>query len=1255
MMRTMSVHKRIGAAVVCLAILCSLVFGVNFLPIAVTASEQNGTDPSKFEFTITDLVPYKNGVYTDSGANWMAINEGGRHAGSTSATTIHNTINKAFDVYYNHEDVYLKTESGMYDSLDVINKTAIGGVWINKWLHSTVDWNIPDGQREYMKTIDGLVPKDGNNTPIKTKNFETTVDYRFTHYYDNLSSGNVEGVKGWDAALFAFRQQNPGKFVDNVETVNKEQAIICVSPWGISVGAGDSIDDAIYNTDAVLFDKPLANACVTIKIKVVNNDCWVTVSDADNGTVFFDNGGAPFTINYDKEGYIAYGLGSCKTCIADIELVRLDDAGNPIDINNPVDNFEFSITDMVPYSNGKYTDSNQSWMSIQEGGQHAGTDSAQTIHTAVNNAFALYYNHEDKYLETNSGAYVSLDAAAKTTLGGLYLNKWLQSVVNWGVPEGQREYMDTINSMVPRDSNGDKIFVTNFETTFDYRFIHYGDQNNSSTGNVENVRGWNAALIGFRQKKPGKFVDAAGTVNKQQGVICISPWGVSVGAGNSINDAMYNTDQVLFDTRLSKTYATINVKVVNGDCWITITDTDNGDVIFDNDGEPFDIDYNVEGYISYGVASCQNGIADITLTRLNEDGVPIDIDNPYRPGDGGPDNSGSGGIDTENTVVYDFSSEDQLNDFDTWFLPETTSAGNAAIHVKGTSNDNWNIGYDGKLRFKNNSYKKPLGSLKNGVTINNTAWKNTNTTSDSANYCNVGVAVLKTRKYTNFILEVEYTSSAGWSHVGIGADATSGNDIFAGQENGGGTFRDVNSSAYYMTYDAEGKGGNAFTASAKQQLGTASTSRTMRIIVSNKVAYVYLGKSTTPLRVDLPEDYDGGYIYFALNSTTGYFDNLKITDLDEKPITLSGLTGFDREITLNREEGDMLSLPEAATLTDENGVAYTLPVTWKNDTYRSGKSGDYVFTAAVNIHNVTLTGDNTVKVHNVIGDDFDEDTTIKYYFDHPNDLLDFDAYYSKKNVDGSWTATKGDLVKAAYASDMWKAKDGRVTALYRGKTSSDGGWAPKLVTEHAATMILKEQNLVNYRVEMDYVHSQENWWYTYLVTCVQDPTKFFGLPGSSDMTPTRKGGGVYAHLQREGILDIQGATTREYRWTIGDLKIAGTEELLKSRFDSKKSHHISITVLEGGSMIVQVDNSEPVAVNLDSMVSYGGLVGFAGYGTDASVSNFQITALDRNMNEIPLDEAARGWSADEGAKLDSGWKPDEDWTFEWDDRYIETF
>ncbi|MBP3381012.1 MAG: hypothetical protein J6L00_00075 [Clostridia bacterium] len=1253
MKSTMSMRKRIGAAGLCLALLCGLVFGVNFLPIDVKATEQNNTEPSKFEFSITDLVPYVNGKYTDSSENWMAIYEGGRHAKTPSATTIHAAIDKAFAVYYNHEDVHLQTQSGLYDSLDVIHKTAIGGVWINKWLHSVVDFSIPGGQREYMQTIDTLVPKNTSGQLIKLKNFETTFDFRFTHYCDELAAGrNPASVKGWDAALFAFRQQTTGKFVNAANSVNKEQAIICISPWGISVGAGDSINNAMYNTDAITFDQPSAKGYFTINIKAVNGDCWIKITDTDDGSVIFDNGGEPFAIDYDKEGTIAYGLGSCRSCIADIELIRLDDAGNPTDINGPIEEFEFSVTDLVPYSNGKYADSNQSWMSIQEGGQHASTASAQTVHAAVNNAFAMYYNHEDTYLKTTSGAYDSLSVAAKTTMGGLYLNKWLQSVVNWGVADGNRKYMCTINSMVPRDTNGDEIFLRNFETTFDFRFINYGDA--LGGGNTAKVKGWNAALIGFRQKTPGKFVDAANTVNKEQAVICISPWGISVGSGDDIDDAMYGTDAILFDAPLNKYYATINVKVVNGDCWVKITDTDNGNVIFDNDGAPFAIGYDKEGYISYGVGSCQNGIADISLSRLDDEGKLIDIDNPYRIDDGSGD-AGDGAIDPENTVVYDFSDEAQLDNFDAWFLPEVTTATNAAIHVKGTSNNNWHTGTDGALRFKNNSLRKTANALKSCVTVRGDKWKNINTTADSAHYTNVGVAVLKTRKYENFILEVDYTSSAGWSQVGFGADATSGNDIFAGQPNGGFAFRDVASSVYYAAYDETAGTIDAFKASAKQKLGSASMTRRMRLIVSDKVAYVYLGKSTTPLRVELPADYDGGYIYFAANSNIAFFDNLKIVDLDAKPIKLSGLNGFDKEITLNRENGDMLSLPASANLTDEKGIRYNLPITWESDTYRSGKNGDYEFTAKLNLHNVTLLGDNKVTVHNVIGNDFDTEKSIKYYFDHANDLLDFDAYYSKKNVDGTWTATSGELVKAAHASDMWKAEGGKVTALYRGKGAADGAWTPALTTEHVATMILKDQNLVNYRIEMDYVHSQENWWYTYVVAGVQDPTKYFGVPGSSDMNPVRKGGGVYVHLDREGALQVQGSTTREYRWTVGDWRVDGSEQLFQELFDSKKSHHITVTVLEGGTLIVQVDNSEPITANLDSLVSYGGLAGFAGYGTDATISNFQITALDKDMNEIPLDDAARGWSSDEGPKLNSGWKPEEDWTFEWDDRYVTKF
>ena len=209
-------------------------------------------------------------------------------------------------------------------------------------------------------------------------------------------------------------------------------------------------------------------------------------------------------------------------------------------------------------------------------------------------------------------------------------------------------------------------------------------------------------------------------------------------------------------------------------------------------------------------------------------------------------------------------------------------------------------------------------------------------------------------------------------------------------------------------------------------------------------------------------------------------------------------------------------------------------------------------------------------------------------------------------------------------------------------------------------MILRDQNFVNYRVEMDYTHGTANWWYTYLLTSVQDPTAFMstmeivsrafeGQPTETALNYKLKGG-VYVHLEQEGYLNVQGATSTVKRHQItGWLNQAGG--YFKDMYDRTATHHISITVTDG-NMLIQVDDSELRAVSLNAM-AYGGLVGFGAYGNGSTVSNFTLTALDEERNAVPLDTAQRGY-ANAYEDTYTGWKPD-GWIYEWDDRYVQTF
>ena len=66
----------------------------------------------------------------------------------------------------------------------------------------------------------------------------------------------------------------------------------------------------------------------------------------------------------------------------------------------------------------------------------------------------------------------------------------------------------------------------------------------------------------------------------------------------------------------------------------------------------------------------------------------------------------------------------------------------------------------------------------------------------------------------------------------------------------------------------------------------------MRITVTDGKAYMSVDDQPAWV-VNVPAEYNGGYIYFALNNTTTAIDNVQIVDLDAKAIVI---TEFAKEL-----------------------------------------------------------------------------------------------------------------------------------------------------------------------------------------------------------------------------------------------------------------------------------------------------------------------------------------------------------------------
>ena len=520
---------------------------------------------------------------------------------------------------------------------------------------------------------------------------------------------------------------------------------------------------------------------------------------------------------------------------------------------------------------------------------------------------------------------------------------------------------------------------------------------------------------------------------------------------------------------------------------------------------------------------------------------------------------------------------------------------------------------------------------------------------------------------------MDFTSSGRWTQVGFGAQGGA-DGVYGSQVKGGYTFHVEYSAGSTGTANiiqyvkSSGKHANAHRGVAFPVFKAGA--HHYRIAVSDGYGYFFCDDNADPWVVKLDDDYNGGYITLGLNDSSHTIDNLKIVDLDAKEIELTTVKTQVEDITIDRAKGEgITSMPKVVLAADSKGNEYPVLTNWKNSEYRSYKDGTFDFNAEfTGLHNMKLASSIAarVRVVNSINGDFDPDTTIKYYFDHENDLLDFTAYYSEqqekagfwkndKESTDYWTGYEGELVKANAVTDKWKISDGKLTTGY---SYNSGGYNGASFAKGVSTMILNDLNLLNFEIQVDFKQGN-NFWYNAVAIGVNDPTKFIAScyqgvnakPGGFDTGVKNNkdsGAGTLVFLEQEGCINFRGGVDT------GDGMVRFSEDLNGVRFedyyDKKVSHHLTITVLNGIVML-RVDDSKDTYVSGLTASSVGGLVGLSAYGNLGSFDNFQVTAIDGKMNPTPLDTAERG-TAQETDLSYVGWVPrNPGWTFEWGPEY----
>ncbi|MBQ6706890.1 MAG: hypothetical protein IJN07_05235 [Clostridia bacterium] len=699
------------------------------------------------------------------------------------------------------------------------------------------------------------------------------------------------------------------------------------------------------------------------------------------------------------------------------------------------------------------------------------------------------------------------------------------------------------------------------------------------------------------------------------------------------------------------------------------------------------------GYIYLASNNAATGFSGLKITDLSE--AEVVTEEPP--------------VDLSKTVKYSFSDDKALDDFKSYFVYSASTVGKPA-HTVNTATDgvNWYVDDKGFLTYQANSLQKTDNEMKAGfdvtVSLDNGGTEQVTYPSLGSNpkwNANMGVAMLNTRTYENFIMDVDFRATPGHFHIGFGAKGGN-NGIMQNNKDGGyalhikQTGTGQNSGIFAFEYNTGTSLRTAFSATREMDYSAGAVHH-LRIIVSDGVMYAFLDDATEPIKGNLP-NYTGGYIFFALNSHSmvedgaGGFDNLQITDLDAKQtkINTSEITARS-DVIIDRGKGEELTdhvVPgQLQDCEDVNGYTYTIPVTYSSDTYRSYDAKTHAFkmeTAESGWHNFVFEGAPiNFNVTSKPEDGIDPECTRKYYFDHINDLNDFVAY-APKEVNGVAT-TDGKQVEVNVFDEWSVSSDGKLI-------NPGGGWTghsnntKTIQTLH--TLYFKDLHLYDFHYQFDYTHPERdkstvdaNYWWTYQIIGNQDPTvglrklsgsnmvftNYTGVTGqygtnpgiwfwtalnrTSDTTsPTNMrvvdatiyyAGDVYAYEKRD-FVTINNNKQEGTRFNTDDAlayRTAYVQTLLEP--------HTTKVTMVSGQFGFQVDDS-PILYRDAQNEAIGGYIGLGTHYHGTEIDNLIITALDKNGQPMKFADAKQGMAPSWNMTGYAGWDASESEEFVWD-------
>ncbi|MBP3706969.1 MAG: Ig-like domain-containing protein, partial [Clostridia bacterium] len=527
--------------------------------------------------------------------------------------------------------------------------------------------------------------------------------------------------------------------------------------------------------------------------------------------------------------------------------------------------------------------------------------------------------------------------------------------------------------------------------------------------------------------------------------------------------------------------------------------------------------------------------------------------------------------DPDITRRYFFDSADDLDDFTAYYATEA----NPDIKGSGFKQVDWRNNWfltDGMLKKANQGAK-----------------------SDSAN---VAMLVLNKQKYKNFELTIDFkqgTESYRWAMVGFGAKkmgefalSKDGGRVNYLQQEGvisGWSREYVTGWEYHKNYGAalENYERNAIHRMKITVLGSKVT-----IKVDDYPAVV----------TDAPENYEGGYIYLAVNGNSAMFDNLTIIDYDVKNRKITEVLPNEKIVYDHNDKFAEYTLPEIVNVKADDGRVYHMAVEWNCPEFRSNIPGIYKHVGKIIIPSNKFTNPKnlTGKIDLEVIVDYDPNTSIKYYFDSDAELDDFVTYYTK--------TTGNDGLKKVPTSEQWEINEsGRIARINQEFEQRD--WSEEFASTKISTLVWDVMQLENFEVEVDYKQGTNTWLWAMVVFGIKDPTKWIMNYTGSDSGEFTGVGGYACYAEQEGTARFWGDSGTR-------LRLGATLPGVVN-YNRGAVNHMKINVVNGIVKIYINEATEPLAVETRTHDTKGKIALACGMNL-AEFDNLKITALDSAGN-----------------------------------------